>query len=462
MVNNDLPLLPVGWEWKTLGECFQWGSGGTPLRSHTDYYDGDIPWVIIGDLNDGIITETKTKITEKGLNNSSAKWVEPGSILIAMYGSIGKLGIAGRRLTTNQAIAFTSPDQVVLQYLFYYLLGQRSALNQLGIGATQLNISQTILKAHPFPVAPYQEQQRIVAKIEELFSQLDAAEAALKRAKANLKRYRQSVLQAAVTGELTRAWREAHAGEIEPAGALLERIRAERRAKWEAEQRAKGKDPAKEKYVEPQGPDTSKLPELPEGWVWVSLSSITTQIGDVDHKMPKAVNSEIPYISTRDFRDNGEIDFETAKKISIADYSSLSRKIYPTKGDILLSRYGTVGEVRVVKTERPFQASYSIAIVKPLHNSVSVDYLAYLLQAKVSQDQIKRYTRATAQPDLGLAHIKLIMIPLATLMEQRQIMLEIERQISVTQKLEVLITESQSRIISLKQKILEFAFKGEL
>ena len=113
--------LPKDWTVTTLGQEFKWGSGGTPKRTNSNYFGGDIPWLIIGDLNDGIVINAATAITEDGLNNSAAKWIEEGSVLIAMYGSIGKLGIAGRRLTSNQAIAFTYPEEVDAKYLFYYL-----------------------------------------------------------------------------------------------------------------------------------------------------------------------------------------------------------------------------------------------------------------------------------------------------------------------------------------------------
>jgi type I restriction enzyme S subunit len=99
--------LPAGWVLTTLGEAFTWSSGGTPHSTESQYYGGEIPWLVIGDLNDGIVTASQSTITEEGLNNSATKWVEPNSVLIAMYGSIGKLGIAGIRLTTNQAIAVT-------------------------------------------------------------------------------------------------------------------------------------------------------------------------------------------------------------------------------------------------------------------------------------------------------------------------------------------------------------------
>ena len=121
------------------------------------------------------------------------------------------------------------------------------------------------------PLAPINEQHRIVAAIEQQFTRLDASVAALQRAKTKLKRYRAAILKAAVEGKLTEGWRAEHPI-TEPASILLERILKERRAKWEADLRAKGKDPAKVRYVEPVGPDVESLPELPEGWGWAGCA----------------------------------------------------------------------------------------------------------------------------------------------------------------------------------------------
>ena len=129
--------LPRSWVRTTLRDAFKWRSGGTPTSTNPTYYGGDIPWLIINDLTDGVVTRSQSTITQDGLERSSAKWVEPRSVLLAMYGSIGKLGIAGMRLTTNQAIAFTNPNPICGKYLFYYLLSQRAVLSKLGKGATQ-------------------------------------------------------------------------------------------------------------------------------------------------------------------------------------------------------------------------------------------------------------------------------------------------------------------------------------
>lgn len=100
--------LPEGWTKTTLGAEFEWGSGGTPKSGVPVYYEnGSIPWLNISDLNDGLISYAEKKITELGLQESSAKIVPQGSVLIAIYGSIGKLGINTIPLATNQAICFT-------------------------------------------------------------------------------------------------------------------------------------------------------------------------------------------------------------------------------------------------------------------------------------------------------------------------------------------------------------------
>ena len=257
-------------------------AGGAAARQGErlpEYYNGSIPWAVIGDLNDGLVTGTQASISEEGLTKSSAKWAAPGSVLLAMYGSIGKLGIAGTALTTNQAIAHTHPRPLPARYLFWYLRSVRSELMGLGKGGTQKNISQTVIKTISFPLAPLPEQHRIVAKIESLFAKLDEGVAALKRAEANLERYRASVLKAAVEGRLTEQWRRENPPE-ETGEELLHRILAERQKRWKTEQlakfAAKGKKPPrnwKTKYNEPVAPDTSGLPELPEGWCWATGGS---------------------------------------------------------------------------------------------------------------------------------------------------------------------------------------------
>jgi len=194
--------LREGWEWTTLAEVADWGSGGTPKKSDPSYYGGDIPWAVIGDLNDDVVHVCSGSITQRGLDESSCKLVDTGTILIAMYGSIGKLGIAGQQMTTNQAIAFARP-KISRMYLFYYLKSQRSALHRAGKGATQKNISQTILKAWPIPVPPPTKQRRIVEVIEEHLTRVDRLKQAVDSAIDHATSLRRAILAAALNGRLT-------------------------------------------------------------------------------------------------------------------------------------------------------------------------------------------------------------------------------------------------------------------
>lgn len=178
-----------------MPEVVKWGSGGTPKATEKAYYvNGTIPWLIIGDLNDGIVTESANRITELGLSNSSAKMIPVGTLLVAMYGSIGKLGITGIECCTNQAIAYAKELYgVTTKYMFYFMALIKSDLFALGKGGTQKNISQSILNSLSVPVPPIEEQERIVARIEELFSQLDNGVETLKKTKLQLAVYRQAV-----------------------------------------------------------------------------------------------------------------------------------------------------------------------------------------------------------------------------------------------------------------------------
>ena len=163
-------MIPNGWEIKKMSDVVIWGSGGTPKARDEN---GTIPWLVIGDLNDGVVNSSASKITELGLKNSSAKLIPPGTLLVAMYGSIGKLGITGIECCTNQAIAFAKElHGVTTQYMFYYMVLIKAKLISMGKGGTQKNISQAVLKSLDVIVPPLSEQKRIVSRIEELFSQL--------------------------------------------------------------------------------------------------------------------------------------------------------------------------------------------------------------------------------------------------------------------------------------------------
>ena len=141
--------VPEGWEKKKIGDISKTTSGGTPSRTNNSFYSGSVLWVKTKELCDGFILETEEKITEEAIKKSSAKIVPAGSILMAMYGAtIGKLGIATKDLTCNQAccVFLISEDNPLRWYIFYWLLQNRNFLISQGKGAAQPNLSQDMIK----------------------------------------------------------------------------------------------------------------------------------------------------------------------------------------------------------------------------------------------------------------------------------------------------------------------------
>ena len=169
------------WEEKKLGDIGKWQAGATPSRANKSYYGGNIPWLKTGDLNDGFITEIPEYITEKALEETSVKLNPEGSVLVAMYGAtIGKVGILTFPATTNQACCACINCSIDKMYLFYFLLANKEYFIRLGGGGAQPNISKEKIVNTPISVPPLAEQHQIVAKIEEIFTQLDNIAEALK------------------------------------------------------------------------------------------------------------------------------------------------------------------------------------------------------------------------------------------------------------------------------------------
>ncbi|MEX1670455.1 restriction endonuclease subunit S [Zhongshania guokunii] len=206
------PEQTTFWPTSTLGEIANWGSGGTPSRSNSAFYGGNIPWIKTGDLGPKIIRESSEFITELAVAKSSAKHFPKGSVAIAMYGAtIGKTSILGIDATTNQACAVGNPINGITTslFLYYFLKNEKKAFIAKSKGGAQPNISQTLIKEHEISLPPLAEQKIIADKLDELLAQVDTLKARLDAIPATLKRFRQSVLAAAVSGKLTKEWRGA-------------------------------------------------------------------------------------------------------------------------------------------------------------------------------------------------------------------------------------------------------------
>jgi type I restriction enzyme, S subunit len=459
--------LPASWVWTSIQEIANTQTGGTPSRTEPEYFRGKIPWVKSGELRDGYVYETEETISERGLNESNAKLLRAGTLCIALYGAtVGRLGILGIDAATNQAVCgILLPGVVNTGYVFRYLESIRSSLIAQGKGGAQSNISNGIVRNTRVPLAPANEQRRIVEKIEELFSDLDAGVAALERARAKLKRYRASVLKAAVEGSLTAEWRAKHPN-VEPASKLLERILKARRRKWEADQLAKfataGKQPAKNsqaKYVELAPPVTSGPPGLPEGWCWATLP----QIGILDrgrsrHRPRNASHlygGPYPFVQTGNIRHSDTFIREFEQTYS--EEGLAQSRLWPA-GTMCITIAANIAETAILAFDACFPDS--VAGFIPDSDHVSVRFVELFF--RTVQQRLEAFAPATAQKNINIETLAAVAVPVPPSDEQMQIVAEADSRLSVIIAAERQIVASFKRAARLRQCILKQAFEGKL
>lgn len=195
--------LPSGWEWKKLGDLCETSSGGTPLKQHNEYYEnGNIPWLRSGEVCQKEIFETEMYITQKGMENSSAKYFPENSVVVAMYGATaGQVGIVRFRTTTNQAVCGIFPNEKYkTEYLYYALLSKKKELVAQAVGGAQPNISQIKIRSLVVPLPPLSVQKEIVSRLDKLSENVKRLEANYKQIIANCDELKKSILKQTFQG----------------------------------------------------------------------------------------------------------------------------------------------------------------------------------------------------------------------------------------------------------------------
>lgn len=365
-------------------------------------------------------------------------------------------------------------------YLYYFVSSKafRIEAERNMTGAVgQRRVPTSFFDVSEIPVPPATEQVRIVAKLEELFSELDKGVENLRTAQQQLKVYRQALLKHAFEGKLTAEWRAQNPDKLESAEALLARIRQEREARyqqqlaeWQAAQQAweasgkTGSKPAKPKVpkVLPAltAEELAELPELPEEWCWIKLGQIVSSVKDGPHFSPKYTEDGIPFISGGNVRPNG-VDFSSAKKISPELHEELCRRCKPEAGDILYTKGGTTGIARVNTYNFEFNVWVHVAVLKPL-DSIKSFYLQHALNSEFCYAQARKYTHGVGNQDLGLTRMVKIILPLCSEREQERLVELVDDKISVIDQLETTITTALQQAEALRQSILKKAFSGQL
>lgn len=417
--------IPENWKFVRVGEVGSWSAGATPSRSHLEYYDGDIPWLKTGDLNDGYITEVPEFITEAGVEHSSVRLNPVGSVLMAMYdATIGKLGILEIEATTNQACcACICYDGMYNKYLFYYLLSQRKNYIAMGAGGAQPNISKDKIVNSIIALPPLKEQKRIVAKIEELMpfvEQYAKASTRLNTLNAAFpEQMKKSILQQAVMGKLV-----SQNPNDEPASVLLKKI-AEEKQKLIKEGKIK-KQKALQAITEDEIPF-----DIPESWEWVRLEDVTKSITDGDHQAPPQTETGISFLVISNVS-SGFMDFSNTRHVPEEYFEKLSADRKPTKGDILFTVTGSYGIPMKVETEQEFCFQRHIALIKPM---IDANFLVMLLKSPLVKDQCDRVATGTAQKTVGLGSLRNILVPIPPVNEQIRILETLKHTIPLTESL---------------------------
>lgn len=429
------------WEIKKMPEVIEWGSGGTPKATVKEYYEnGDIPWLIIGDLNNGIVTKSETKITKLGLDNSSAKMIPPNTLLVAMYGSIGKLGITGIECCTNQAIAFAKKMHgVTTKYMFYYMAMMKSKLISKGKGGTQKNISQTVLNSLDVIVPPMKEQQRIVTRIEELFSQLDSGVETLKKTKEQLKVYRQAVLKEAFEGRYS----SINSFDITSTKSDYDRIRKENVV-----------------FKDVSGDENELQIELPDDALLIRFGNIfDVEVGATPKKsVPEYWNGNINWVSS------GEVKFQsinnTEEMITENGLQNSSTNVQPI-GTVLLAMIGegkTRGQAAILNI--PAAHNQNTAAILVSKTPCNPKYIYHYLN--LNYENTRRVGSGNNQKALNKERVRAIRFPFVSFEKQNIIVKEIESRLSVCDSIEKTIDTALQEAEALRQSILKQAFEGGL
>lgn len=398
--------LPNGWVWARLGELGIWKVGGTPSRSHSEYYrNGDIPWLKTGDLNDGFISEISEKITKRGLESISARINAPGSVLMAMYGAtIGKLGILSIPAATNQACcACDLLNCAEPEYLFYYLMAQRQEFIRLGGGGAQPNISKEIIVNSPVPVPSVEEQKRIVARVKELLAAIDKYSTAMGKISNAADMLEKKVLDLAIRGKLTK--REKGDGS---AAKIIDEIAADK-----AKRIAK-KLMRKEKPLPPIMPEDKPF-ELPKEWIWCRFGELCA------YGQCEAVSfSGLPKNTW--VLDLEEIEKDTGRLIErklVKDKQATSGKHLFKKGMLLYSKLRTYLNKVLIADQDGVCTSEIIPI--DFHGFVDVAYARIVLMSPYFLSYTASKDYGVKMPRVSTDDMRMAVFPLPPLAEQNRI-----------------------------------------
>lgn len=390
--------------WQKLTDISDLETGHTPSRNKSEYWGGDIDWISISDitLETIYVEKTKEKITQLGVDNSSARFLPKGTVLMSRGPTIGKLCILPRPMTTNQSfVGWVPKSNLNTKYLYYLLLCSRPYLNSIGVGATMKTIYMKAVKNFYIYSPPIEEQKQIVDKIDALFAKIDKA--------------------ISLTED-----------SLNQAKDLLPSVLKEVFEKFESE-------------VKQQ-----------------KLKDVCELITDGAHYSPKNVDEGYPYVTVRDVSWNGDIDLMGCANISKDDFQDLKRgNCSPMNGDILYSKDGTVGKIALVNEEKEFVVLSSLAIIRPT-SMINPKFLMYSMMSPKFYDFALSSKTGAAIKRIVLKTIKEFEVSIPDLESQLSSIKFLDKVVYFSKQTQSKLEEQLAYLKQLKSSILSKAFKGEL
>lgn len=468
--------LPKGWNFSKLGDLCEPSQYGYTAKAGTS---GNIHFLRTTDITSGAIdwkTVPYCYIDEK---NREKYILNDGDIVISRAGSVGFSYLINKpkpSIFASYLIRFR--PKIDSAYFKYFLLTPEywKQISEQSLGIAVQNVNASSLSEIRVPVAPAAEQTRIVTKLEELLTDLDHGVAELKAAQKKLGQYRQSLLKAAVEGQLTAHWRAQQqqataCGQAPETGAqLLARILTERRQRWEAKQRVKfaeqGKTPPKNwqsKYPEPVQPDTTGLPELPQGWVWASVDQLSELITSGSR-------------GWADYYSNSGATFIRSQNINkdFLDLTDIAYVMPPEGGegsrtkveihDLLLTITGAnVGKAAHVKSAlAEAYVSQHVALIRPVDKSISIFLHLYLTAEAGGRGQLNKWAYGAGKPGLNLQQVGSVLLPICSSHEREELEKILMTQFTAIDEQLISITQALKQATAQRQNILRAAFAGEL
>ncbi len=468
MNGGALPELPGGWVWRRLGDIgvINPKLNGENIGDNTEVTF--LPMRCVEELTGHFDLSFTKKFSE--VKKGYTPFID-GDLLFAKITPCMENGKMAIVHGLKNCIGFGSTEFHVIRlselfpkkFFFYFLIREelrKDAQRNMTGSAGQLRVPANYIKQIPIPLPPLPEQRRIVTKLEELFTRLDAGVSALQKTQAQLKRYRQSVLKGACEGKLVPTEAElakAQGREYEAADVLLARILKERREKWNG----------KGKYKEPPAPDTSEFPELSEGWAWARFDIVCNKIQDGSHFSPKTQyntrgDGTYLYITAKNIRENG-LDLSDVTYVDSSFHQSIFERCNPEKGDVLLTKDGVKTGIAVINNlEEEFSLLSSVALFKPNKSILDSYYLKHFLNSPIGFKMTTGQMTGTAIKRIILEKIRTSYIPLPPLAEQRCIVAEVERRLSIADGVKKTVEQSLAQAKRLRQSILKKAFEGRL